>query len=62
MHSFDEPWSTWEQHPFGEELVVCTKGSITLFQDIDGEVHTVVLAEGDAVVNPPGRVAHGRCG
>jgi quercetin dioxygenase-like cupin family protein len=54
MHSFEEPWSSWEQHPYGEELVVCTKGTITLFQEVDGEVRSVVLHEGDAIVNPPG--------
>jgi mannose-6-phosphate isomerase-like protein (cupin superfamily) len=54
MHSFDRPWSSWEVHPNGAELVVCTRGTITLHQEIDGAVRTVTLREGEAVVNPPG--------
>lgn len=54
MHSFDAPWSTWEMHPHGAELVVCTAGSITLHQEIDGVVRTVTLGPGEAVINPPG--------
>ena len=54
LHTFTEPWDSWEVHPNGEELVVCTDGSITLHQELDGAVRTVTLAAGDAVVNPPG--------
>jgi uncharacterized cupin superfamily protein len=54
MFTFDAPWSTWEMHPNGEELVVCVAGTITLHQEIDGETTTVALAAGDAIVNPPG--------
>jgi quercetin dioxygenase-like cupin family protein len=54
MHSFDAPWTSWEMHPKGGELVVCTAGEITLHQEIDGVVRTVTLHAGEAVVNPPG--------
>lgn len=54
LHTFTEPWPTWEVHPEGEELVVCTDGAITLHQDAAGQVRTVVLRAGDAVVNPRG--------
>jgi quercetin dioxygenase-like cupin family protein len=54
MHSFAEPWDSWEVHPFGEELVVCTEGSITLFQEIHGEIRSVTVGAGDAVINPRG--------
>jgi quercetin dioxygenase-like cupin family protein len=54
MHSFDKPWDSWEMHPKGGELVVCTAGTITLHQEIDGKVHTVTLRAGEAVINPPG--------
>ncbi len=54
MHSFDRSWDTWEMHPRGAELVVCVQGAIVLHQEIDGEVTTVELATGEAVVNPPG--------
>jgi len=54
MHTFDRPWASWEMHPKGSELVVCTRGVITLHQEIDGSTRTVILREGEAVVNPPG--------
>ena len=34
--------------------MLCTEGSITLFQEVDGVIRSVVLQAGDAVVNPPG--------
>ena len=54
LHTFTEPWPTWEVHPHGHELVVCTEGRVTLHQELDAGVHTVSLGPGDAVINPPG--------
>ena len=54
LHTFAEPWTTWEMHPHGEELVLCTGGAITLHREVDGEVRSVTLGKGDATVNPPG--------
>ena len=54
MHTFNEAWDSWEVHPQGEELVVCTEGAITLFQEIGDEVRTVEVQAGDAIINPPG--------
>jgi len=54
MHSFSAPWDSWEVHPHGEELVLCTEGAITLFQEIGGEVRTVEVKAGEATINPPG--------
>jgi len=54
MHTFDKPWDSWEMHPNGDELVVCTEGEITLHQERDGETTTVTLQPGEAVVNGPG--------
>ena len=54
LHTFSEPWTTWEMHPEGAELVACLDGTLTLHQEVDGEVLTVVLTAGHAVVNPPG--------
>ena len=28
MHSFDASWGSWEMHPEGSELVVCTDGAL----------------------------------
>jgi quercetin dioxygenase-like cupin family protein len=54
LHTFTESWDSWEMHPLGDELVVCVAGSMVLHQEIDGEVGTVTLHPGEAVVNPPG--------
>jgi quercetin dioxygenase-like cupin family protein len=54
MHTFTESWDSWEMHPHGQELVVCTDGAITAYQEIDGDVHTAVLRAGDAIINPLG--------
>lgn len=55
MYSFDESWTSWEMHPAGAELVICTAGAITLIQEhADGCTGTVTLGPGDFAVNPPG--------
>ena len=54
MHTFSAPWDSWEVHPLGEELVLCIEGVITLHQEIDGQVCTVVLEQGEGTINPPG--------
>jgi uncharacterized cupin superfamily protein len=54
IHTFSAPWSTWEMHPNGHELVVCLTGEIVLHQEIDGAARTVTLRPYEAVVNPPG--------
>ena len=55
MHSFTESWTTWEMHPSGHEVVLCTAGSITLRQEsLDGEDLTIVLAPGEYAINAPG--------
>ena len=55
MHTFHEPWSTWEQHPNGSEIVVCISGSLVLHQEqADGSVKTTALAPGEYAINPPG--------
>ena len=54
MHTFSEPWDSWEVHPHGEELVVCIEGTITLIQDVGGEIRSATLQPGEAIINPPG--------
>ena len=42
-------------HPNGDELVLCTAGSITLHQEkADGSKATVTLGPGEYIVNEPG--------
>jgi mannose-6-phosphate isomerase-like protein (cupin superfamily) len=55
QYSFTESWDSWEVHPHGAELVICTAGSLTLHQEHpDGRTETVTLAPGDYAINPPG--------
>ncbi len=35
MHGFSRSWDSWEMHPSGAELVVCTQGRITLHQELE---------------------------
>jgi mannose-6-phosphate isomerase-like protein (cupin superfamily) len=54
MFSFDVPWNTWEVHPHGHEVVICTEGELTLVQEIDGREVRTTLRPGEYAVNPPG--------
>ena len=55
QYTFTESWDMWEMHPNGDEVVICTAGSIKLHQEMaDGSRATVTLGVGDYVVNPPG--------
>lgn len=55
QHRFSEDWDSWEMHPSGDELVICTEGEMVLHQEYpDGRCVTVTLASGDYVINPPG--------
>ena len=54
MHTFTEPWDSWEVHPNGSEAVICIKGKITLIQEIDGKEKEIVLNESEYAINPPG--------
>ena len=55
MHTFTESWDSWEMHPAGAEVVVCTAGAITLHQEAaDGTVTQVTLQPGEYAINEPG--------
>ena len=54
MFTFDAPWTTWEMHPEGHEVVICTAGEITLIQEVDGAQVRVSLRPGEYAVNEPG--------
>ncbi len=55
MHTFSEPWDTWEMHPHGSELVLCVAGAVSLTQEEpNGTTSTVTISAGQAVVNDPG--------
>ncbi len=55
MYTFTEPWTSWEMHPSGAEVVLCIEGSMTLHQEqLDGRTTSVVLEAGRYAINPPG--------
>jgi quercetin dioxygenase-like cupin family protein len=55
MYRFTESWPSWEMHPAGAEVVLCTAGAMTLHQEFpDGRTATVTLGPGDYTINPPG--------
>ncbi len=55
QHSFSEGWPSWEMHPKGAEVVLCTEGSMVLIQEFpDGRIEKVTLNPGEYAINPPG--------
>jgi quercetin dioxygenase-like cupin family protein len=55
MFTFTAPWSMWEMHPNGSEVVLCTSGTITLHQEAaDGTRRTVSLLPGEYAINESG--------
>lgn len=55
MHDFTGNWDSWEMHPAGDELVICTSGEMTLIQELpDGSCRSEVIGAGEYVINPAG--------
>ena len=55
QYTFTESWDSWEVHPAGAEVVICTAGRMILIQEYpDGRGDTVALGPGDYAINPPG--------
>jgi mannose-6-phosphate isomerase-like protein (cupin superfamily) len=55
QHSFTEPWTSWEMHPHGAEVVLCIAGAMTLVQEgADGRHQSIELACGQYAINPAG--------
>jgi len=55
MFTFDQPWTSWEMHPNGSEVVLCIRGTITLHQErADGSRSTATLYAGQYAINEPG--------
>jgi len=55
MFSFSESWDSWEVHPKGHELVLCTAGRLRLIQEHPGgQRDEVELSPGEYAVNAPG--------
>lgn len=55
QYTFTESWSSWEMHPAGAEVVICTAGAMTLIQELaDGTLARTPLQQGEYAINPPG--------
>lgn len=54
MYAFGESWTSWEMHPNGDEVVLCTAGEITLVQELPDGVKKTVLRAGEYAINPRG--------
>jgi hypothetical protein len=54
VHEFSEPWTMWEVHPHGHELVLCLAGRIVLHQERDGVRSSLTLEPYQAAINEPG--------
>ena len=55
QYTFTEDWDSWEMHPRGDEVVICTAGRMVLTQEFpDGRQQQVALEAGDYAINAPG--------
>ena len=54
MFTFDASWDSWEMHPEGSEVVICTEGEMTLVQEIGGERVRTTIQAGEYAINAPG--------
>lgn len=55
MHTFTEGWPSWEMHPKGHEVVICTAGEMLLTQEYpDGRREQTTLRTGEYAINDPG--------
>ena len=54
MFRFERAWESWEVHPHGSEVVLCTAGAMTLIQEVEGQYVRTKLEPGLYAINPPG--------
>ena len=55
LSTFTQSWDSWEMHPDGDEVVICTAGRMTLHQQFaDGTTASVTIGAGEYAINPPG--------
>jgi mannose-6-phosphate isomerase-like protein (cupin superfamily) len=56
--TFSEPWSMWERHPAGEELVMLISGVVTVVLEDSGQERAVQLDVPGSYVLIPQNVWH----
>lgn len=54
LYSFSESWTSWERHPAGDEVVICTAGEITLIQELPEGTQKTALRAGEYAINARG--------
>ena len=55
LSRFDKPWTSWEMHPAGDEVVCCIQCHMTLHQEFPGgSKASVDLGPSEYAINPPG--------
>ena len=55
QYTFTESWDSWEMHPKGSEVVICTHGAMVLIQELpDGRNEETTLTAGEYAINPSG--------
>ena len=55
MYTFTQSWDSWEMHPAGSEVVLCTAGAMTLVQeDPTGRITRTTISAGQYAINLPG--------
>lgn len=55
QYTFSQSWDSWEMHPAGHEVVICTHGAMVLVQEHpDGRNSETALGAGEYAINPPG--------
>ena len=55
LFRFEEPWTSWEMHPAGDEVVCVVQGHMTLHQELaDGRLQAWELGPGEYAINPSG--------
>lgn len=56
--TFSEPWSMWERHPVGEELVMLLSGAATVVLEEFGQERSVHLNDPGSYILVPKNVWH----
>lgn len=52
-YDFDSDWRSWENHPYGDELIFCVKGKITfIFKDKKENLTKIELKTGNSIIVP----------
>lgn len=54
LHTFSAPWGMWEMHPAGDEVVLCTTGSMVLHLETADGGESVALEPNQYAIVPAG--------